>query len=217
MKYKVQVSNNHYSFFSYNSISRWSSYYYQIKAVLENKNKKNYSVLEIGKGDGVVSSILKSYGINIKTLDIDKSLRPDYLDSLPELKTQKNRKYDCIVCCEVLEHLKFEDVLKSIEKFSEIAEIIIISVPHNGIYFSFLFQFWYLKKTFLKVLLPGPRSFKTYQFNGEHYWELGTKGFNVSKFINSFNQFGLMTIKHFRIPEFLYHHMFIFKNTKKIL
>lgn len=211
MKYSVQVNKQHYDFTKYVNLQRWNSYYHQIHAVvnyMKRKNFKKISVLEIGIGDKAVSTFLKLNNVNVKTLDVDKELQPDFVDALPDLKTQMGKNYDIVLCCEVLEHIQLEDVETSLKRMGEISNNVIISVPHKGMYLSISMHLWFIKKLFWCLLLPSPNSFRKLKFNGEHYWEIGMKNFNTKKFIDIIDRAGFKVLKHYRVPEYLYHHMF---------
>ena len=70
-------------------------------------NLKVEDVLEIGKGSGFVSSILRNY-CNLTTLDFEDDLNPHLLINiinLKELDTIINNAFDLILLCEVLEHI----------------------------------------------------------------------------------------------------------------
>ncbi len=213
MNYSVQVNQEHYDFASYVHTRRWGSYFHQIQGVLTwvPRGKQPTRLLEVGIGDKTVSTLLKLNNVKVTTLDIDPSLAPDYVDSLPELSSQKRKHYDCILCCEVLEHLQFQDVEKSFKKFSELTDHLIVSVPHAGGYASSHVQLWYLKQLTIKLFFPSPKTMMPFRFNGEHYWELGAPNFSTEKFVSLAEKSGFQLVRDYRIPEFLYHHIFFFE------
>jgi len=71
----------------YNSKDRWMSYWYQINEVIEKKPK---NILEVGISSKTVSNYLKKIGYNIRTIDSDKSVEPDYVGSVLNLPFKKN-------------------------------------------------------------------------------------------------------------------------------
>ena len=74
MDSEKQVDASHYNFEDYVTWERWQSYYTQLRFVLRQKPK---SILVVGAGDGLVANMLKSLGLNVKTVDIDPELNPD--------------------------------------------------------------------------------------------------------------------------------------------
>jgi len=148
-KEKYTFSKYDYQNFSkYNHKSRWISYWYQIIEVLELKPD---SVLEIGIGDKTVSHCLKSQGITVTTLDINKELKPDVVGSILKAPFQDN-SFDVVLCAEVLEHLpfeKFEEGLKELKRISK--RNIVLSLPHFGHSIKFSFKIPLIKERKLAI------------------------------------------------------------------
>lgn len=94
-----------------------------------NLNPEN--VLEIGIGNGFVSTFLKKSGFNVTTFDINSNLNPDITGNIVDLdKFFNNNSFDLILCAEVLEHLPFkyfEQVLRKLNKIS--CKYVIITLP----------------------------------------------------------------------------------------
>jgi len=214
MKYSTQVTKDHYFVDEYIDENRWNSYYNQIESVRKVSKmlgKNNVTVLEIGIGNGLVEDILKKIGFSVTTLDIDKNLNPDIVASLPDIKL--SRKYDCILACEVLEHIKFEDVERSFKSFSKISDYLIISVPDKSPYVSFIIK---LPLILAKGFLPSfPFNHTPLKFNGEHYWELGTNGISSNRFKKAAEKSGYECISSFRVRINPWHHFFIFTKIPK--
>lgn len=204
-----QVNIGHYTFANYLTLERWISYYNQIKGVNDLvRNKREPTILEIGVGDGSVSSKLSNLGYIVTTVDIDPNLNPDIVSSLPDLSELKNKKYDCVLCSEVLEHLRFEDVEKSLIRLNHISDYLVCSVPQKGFTLSFSFKPWIFKAKTFYVSLPIFKFFK-HKFNGEHYWELDSKEVTVGNFRKIVRKAGWKILEDFRVPENPYHHFYI--------
>ena len=107
------------------------------------------SVLEIGIGNGFVSSFLKRYGIEVTTCDINPNLEPDIICELQDLPRHVNKRFDLIVCCEVLEHMPWNDFSKNIQVLSEISDRQLISLPSG----RWRYLFWL---SFIKSLSQSP-------------------------------------------------------------
>lgn len=106
--------------------------YQQINYVLKFNPKK---ILEIGPGDHHVTDFLFRKGYNIKTLDNDPQLFPDYCLDIRE-KIKVDEKFDLILASEVLEHVKFKWLESILKNFNEILEeegYLIISLPYSTI------------------------------------------------------------------------------------
>jgi hypothetical protein len=213
MRYKKQVSNRNYVYGKYLHASRWMSYFYQIDSVQKinqetRKKPSDVSILEIGPGDGTVSSLLKSWKYRLTTMDIAKDIHPDIVASLPLIPLK--HKVDIILCCEVLEHIQYHDVEKSLKNMAKKCDYAIISIPHKSLYISCVLRFPMLNPK--KIFFSFPAFFIKHKFDGQHYWELGTKGYSTSRFKESLTNAGFRLLKNFRVIEFPYHHFFIVKS-----
>lgn len=175
--YKKQVDRNHY-YDGYDDKKRLLSYNAQIREVLS-KNPNN--VLEIGPGNKFVTSYLRNRGIDVTTVDIAKDLNPDVVESVHSLTDSIDKKYDVVLCAEVLEHLPYKYLDKSLIEIKKVCgEFCIITLPEFGWY-------WYIEFNFPFI---GPRSVgfkwsffgqKKHSCDGEHYWEINKKRYNLKK------------------------------------
>ena len=94
---------------------------------------KPVSVLEIGLGNGFVSSFLKAAGIQVTTFDINEELKPDVVGNLVEIDTYfEPNSFDVILCAEVLEHIPFEFFEVILAKFKTISKKhVLITLPRR--------------------------------------------------------------------------------------
>lgn len=186
MSYQAQVDKSHYEGKSYRSQERWNSYWHQLALV---RDVKPQSVLEIGVGEGVVARELQAWDIAVTTIDIAEDLRPDVVGSVTILPFP-DKSFDAVLAAEVLEHIRFEDVPKALREIVRVArKSAIISVPHPGYVWRIAFKIPLVP--FVELFTKTPFFWKTHVFNGEHYWELGKKGYSVSSFLTLASRAGL--------------------------
>jgi SAM-dependent methyltransferase len=205
MTYTPQVEKAHYEGKAYRSQERWNSYYHQLALVRRTKPER---VLEVGLGEGVVAERLRADGILVTTLDIAKDLKPDVFGSVTEIPLT-DATYDAVLCAEVLEHIRYADVPQALLELRRVSKkYVIIGLPHPGYVFSLVCKFPLLPR--LPFFFQVPFFWKTHVFNGEHYWELGKRGYSVARFIKSANEAGLSLVSLESYEDDPGHRFFLF-------
>lgn len=167
------------------------SYWYQIKEIVKRDDIK--SSLDIGSGTAFLKDSLKIHrpDIHSKTLDIAKDLEPDYVGGITDMPISDN-SFDLVSAFQVLEHLEFSDFEKSLLEMKRVSKkYVFISLPHFGPSIEFSLKLPRLKQLSFAIKLPRPI---LHVFCGQHYWEIGKKGFSPKK-IRSIIQ------KHFKIID----------------
>jgi SAM-dependent methyltransferase len=200
-----QVDKKYYEFGNYSHPERWASYYYQLKETFALKPE---SILEIGVGDKVFGNfIMDNSGIVYSSMDIADDLTPDIIGSATAIPLEDSSR-DLVCAFEILEHIKFEEAEKALAEIARVSKLhAVISVPHFGPPVRFLLKIPFMRELHFMFKLP---FLKRHVFNGEHYWELGKKGFPPARF-------RAVLEKHFTILkdyvpfESPYHHFFVLK------
>lgn len=201
-----------YNSIKYLSKERWFSYWYQFFEVTDQDHVS--SVLEIGPGNNIVTNVLRQMGYQVKTADCDETLAPDYIIDIKYLTSSVQEKFDLILCCEMLEHIPFEDLGKTLTDFASLSEkYLIITLPYtsHGTFtprffikvFPFLKPFIWIKKI---VLFPKEHSLNR---QGGHFWEIGKKGYPLSRIINELEQHSWNVVRHYPLFENPYHYLFV--------
>lgn len=213
---KVQVKKEHYDFNKYTSINRWSSYYYQISEVT--KLNDIHTILLIGVGDGVVNSTLSNMGYDVTTFDFDERLNSDIVGSVTDIEKILDKKYDCIICCQVLEHLPYEMLDNIMSQFSRIAnKNVIISLPYNSVkIFTSKIFIPFIHNISIKLLMPKFWQLK-YRIEkegwGEHYYQIGIKNVKKKDIRKTFKKHFILK-KEFNPIENTYHIFYILEVKK---
>lgn len=204
---EIQVSPEHYEKLRYDNKKRFINYWHQINEITSINAD---SILEIGVGNGFVSNYLSGNNYNIKTLDIDARLNPDVVGSVLDLPFEDN-KFDLITCFEVLEHLPYNKAEQAIKELYRVSsKNTIISVPNRTLCYKFLIKLPVIKEKSFLFSIPRLLS-KKHIFDGQHYWELGKKGYPVSRFRKTIENQGFVISKSYRIFESDNHHIFVLK------
>jgi SAM-dependent methyltransferase len=200
-----QVDKAHYRFEKYAFEGRFVSYYWQLKETLAHNPS---SVLEVGVGDRVFGDFLKNNTAVLYTsVDIAEDLHPDVVGSVLALPFE-DKSFDVACAFEVLEHLPFEDFDRALTELVRVARThVVISIPHFGPMLSFSCKIPFLPHVRFALKLPYP---KTHVFNGQHYWEIGKKGYPLSRIRRALAEHGRI------VADFVpfgsdYHHFFVLK------
>jgi SAM-dependent methyltransferase len=212
MDFQPQVPPEHYSGLQYDSKDRFISYWTQIDQVVSVEPK---SVLEVGIGNGFVHRYLKSLGVNVHTLDADARLGPDTVGSVLELPFGENA-FDATCCFETLEHLPFEKFSVAVRELARVAErSVLLSLPDVTPYFLAVVEVGFKKKVVRRFFdLPAAHP-PEHRFDGEHYWEVGKKGYPLARVIGELEAAGLVVEQTPRIEENPWHRFFRCKKERK--
>jgi hypothetical protein len=199
-----QVNKEHYFNPKYLSVDRWAAYAHQVNLVMANLPK---SLLEIGIGNGLVRHTLWAMLPEVKTLDIDPELKPDMLGSVVAIPA-KDKSFDMVLAAEILEHLPWADLPKALGELGRVSKKhILISLPHSGYTFSIEFKLPLLPR--ISLIWKLPHFWKEHVFNGEHYWELGKKGYSVRRVMEALSKAGLLVLWAKRFADDPSHYYFL--------
>ncbi|MBP6881370.1 MAG: class I SAM-dependent methyltransferase [Candidatus Pacebacteria bacterium] len=207
MEYQKQVDKKHYAFEKYVDQSRWMSYWHQIREIVSRPEIS--SVLEIGPGSDFLRQVLRVYrpDITYHTVDIATDLQPDIVGNATKIPVEAN-SYDLVCAFQVLEHIEYSDFEPAIIEMKRVAkEYVFISLPHFSPSIEFWFKIPFLKRLKLATKIPVPLK---HTFGGQHYWEIGKKGYSPKK-IRSVLQKHLTILDEYVPFENQYHRFYITK------
>ena len=195
----------------YLSHVRWLSYVTQLDAI---KDVNPQRVAEIGIGPGVVGPMVKSTypSCQYVTVDNDPALSPDVCASVTGLPFS-DKSFDAVFCCQVLEHLPYKLFVPSVVELRRVvSRRVVISLPDDSLFF-------FLRAQGLRRILPSlwkgisfPRPFpalQDFESHGQHYWEIGKKGYPIKRILDDICRTGLIVKDHFRVVYRPYWHFFV--------
>jgi len=204
----IQVDVRHYDFGAYVDLPHWNSYWHQIAETIAFMPK---TVLIIGIGDNIVGNILARQGIRVYTFDFDKELHSDFVGNITDIDgVLQGKRFDVILCCQVLEHLpyaKFEFIL---DKLRAIANNVIISLPYSAIKYKIEIKLPLIKNVRIPVYIH--KFYKSHYFDGQHYWEIGKRGYTKQRIRQSIKKY--FTIKNQFLATHNAYHLFFILNKK---
>lgn len=156
----------------------FSMYYKQIELVKE-YSLLWYNILEIGPWSWFVSDYLKKIWYNIDTFDYFEKFNPTYCWDIREINNIVEKKYDLIICFDVLEHIPFIDFEKTLQKLAIISNDIIIWLPRPSFnLFRFIFRLPYFKKIY-KISINISLFWKEHIYDWAHHWEVWKKWYSI--------------------------------------
>lgn len=201
MTSRPQVSRAHY-FDHYDTEQRFVSYWHQIRAVQEFDPG---SVLEVGPGNGTVTTYLRSQGVDVTTADIAPDLAPDVMCSVTGLPFESD-EFDVILCAEVLEHLPFDQFRSALTEIHRATRKgAVITLPHFGATAELIVKLPLMREKRIALTAPYPRR---HHFDGQHYWEIGKRGYPLTRVLAEIDGV-FSTSRHYLIPRNSYHMMII--------
>lgn len=201
-----QVTKSHYEFQKYLGKARWTSIWHQIDEVTK---LKPTNVLEIGPGPGIFKTVLNHLDIQTKTLDHSAELAPDYVGSATAIPLQDNA-FDVVCAFQVLEHLQYKESLIAFREMVRVcSRNVIISLPDTKPVWRYFITI--PKLGGFNVSIPRPmHKAKEHTFDGEHYWEINKKGYELQQVVSDLSTFCRLK-STYRVPENPYHRFFLFE------
>lgn len=198
----LQVLKEHYDFGCYVNLPRWNSYWHQI---VETTMLNPENVLIIGMGDNIVGEILMRQGITVYTFDFDKTLHPDFVGNITEIDSiLQGKHFDAVLCCQVLEHLPYDNFENILRKLKLCADNVIISLPYSPIHFGMDIKI--PRIGICRININIHRFFRKLKWNGQHYWEIGYRGYTKRRIINSIEKF--FSIKDQFVAKHNHYHLY---------
>ncbi len=194
-----------FNFFRYEHKRRFAGYWHQIGEILR---LDPASVLEVGKGSGLVSEYLRSKRVSLVSMDIDPGLEPDVAGTCSRLPF-KDSSFDLAACFQVLEHLPYENFGPALEEMARVVRRhIVISLPDAGFMACFSARLPGIRT--LEFMLPLPWFRRAHVFDGEHYWEINRRGYPLTRVKRDIEKY-FKILKTFRTFENPYHRFFVLK------
>jgi len=189
---------NKKKWYEYYSEKRIVHQWFQTKLLEKIDVKK---VLEIGPGDGLSTAIMANAGYEVTTFDLTNK-KPlgavaNIYGDLSKVNVNLLSGFDCIICCEVLEHFSFKDSIALLEKFHESnSSFLLVSVPYNEFQINFNI---YINKNRIKKnssfkFFNFLKYFKKQSLSKEgypgHQWEIGYRNYPLKKLLNAVQDSG---------------------------
>lgn len=155
---------------SYFSMPQLCSFAHQLNFI---HSMRPTSAIEIGLGNGFVSTFLRRSGVPVVTADINPALEPDICAPLDQVRSLIDSPKDVVICCEVLEHMPLEELDANLDHLRSLGRRLFLTLPNS--YRSWGFSgFSFLPKLGARLYdlnldIPWKRPIA----GGPHFWEVG--------------------------------------------
>lgn len=167
---ELRMSREEYFSDLYFSLPQLCSFAHQLNFI---HSMRPTSAIEIGLGNGFVSSFLRRSGLSVVTVDINPELEPDICAPLSEVHKHIDKKMDLVICCEVLEHMPLEDLDSNLDYLKTLGDRLFMTLPNSmrswGLAGLVSLPKLGLKQFDLNIDIPFRRNLD----NSCHFWEVG--------------------------------------------
>lgn len=176
---KKQVEKSNYDFSNYVGKPRWSSTWHQLDELIQLQLDRT---LEIGPGSGILKAVAALFGADVDTLDLDPDLQLDYVGSATDSPFPSN-SFDVVCAFPVLEHLPYDTAMQAYQEMLRVSRgRVLISLSDAKLVWRYLL--YLLKLGPFDFLISRPFAFsRKHLFDGQHYSEINTRRFLLSKAI----------------------------------
>jgi methyltransferase family protein len=163
-------------------LSAFINAYYQLRDVASLPNCQR--ILVVGPGQGLVVPVLRWRGYSVQTFDIDSTFAPDHLGSVHDLSRFSDGQFDAIIVSHVLEHLAEPHLDTALGEMARVSRYSLIYLPVAGRYTAIRVQpglrglDWQFRFNLFNYF-ERPDGVTRKYCSGEHYWEIGRRGFRV--------------------------------------
>lgn len=173
-------------------ISNFVNAYYQLRDV--EAIVKSGRILVIGPGQGLDAAIFRWRGFSVTTFDIDETFCPDVVGSAHDLSVFGNKTYDIVIASHVLEHLPIRFFDAACSEMSRVAKHAVVYLPVNGRHAQLRIKpgirGWHWSVG-IDVINPlrRPTGESPEFMSGQHYWEIGLRGFSKRQIIRRMSNY----------------------------
>lgn len=139
-------------------------------------------------------------------MDLDPRLAPDIVADVARLGFA-DETFDCVLAAQVLEHIPFEEFKTALCELARVTRrYVVITLPAPLVGVAAVINTPLFPE--LGFVTGFPYWIK-HRFNGQHYWEVGKRGFSLRRISEEINSSGLNIINRFRPAPSLYSCFFV--------
>jgi SAM-dependent methyltransferase len=173
-------------------LSNFVNAYYQYRDLHRLQGLKR--LLIVGPGQGLATEILRWRGYEVTTFDIDEGFHPDVIGSVHDMSVFNEKEFDAVVASHVLEHLPEAYLDSAMAEIARVGRYALIYLPVHGAHFQMRLRS-NLRDSDLSLVVDVPRHLERPDgitpryMGGQHYWEVGLKGFKKVDIVRRMSKF----------------------------
>jgi hypothetical protein len=150
------------------------------------------TILVIGPGQGLDTAVFRWRGHKVTTFDIDQTFKPDVVGSCHEMPMFRTGQFDLVIASHVLEHLPLPLLDLALAEIARVGRFALIYLPVSGRHFHVRIApgVFGIDVSLIIDLLPfwrKPDGVTPRYCQGQHYWEVGLRGFRKGDLIKRFS------------------------------
>jgi SAM-dependent methyltransferase len=175
-----------------------------------------HKVLVVGPGQGLVPVLLHWRGYAVTTLDIDPDLNPDHVGSVHDMAMFEDGQFDAVIASHVLEHFAVPYLDPALAEIARVGRHALIYLPVHGrrVALRFIPGFKSLDFSLVADLynyLARPDGVSARYMQGQHFWEVGMRGFRVRDLLNRLQR-NFEVRAHYRNRDWLPSYNFVLRS-----
>lgn len=176
------------------------------------------NILIIGPGQGLDTAVLRWTGYEVTTFDIDETFEPDVIGSVHDMDMFRDGQFDVVTASHVLEHLAVPYLDGALAELARVAKHAIVYLPIYGRHVQVRVAPGF-KDLDLAVnvdvfnYLHKPDGITPQYAAGQHFWEIGMRGFRVRDVIRRLTpHFEIMN--HYRNTDWTMSYNFVLRSRR---
>lgn len=171
-------------------LSNFVNTYYQYRDIARLPDCRR--LLIVGPGQGLDTLVLKWRDYAVTTFDIDETFKPDHVGSVHDLSRFSDGAFDAVIASHVLEHLALPYLDKCLRELARVARYSLIYLPVHGrhVQVRLIPGFGDIDVSFTVDIFnwfAKPDGVTPKYMSGQHYWEVGMRGFRVRNLVRRFS------------------------------
>ena len=196
-------------------LSNFVNSYYQYRDVVKWVGQQP-SILIIGPGQGLDTEIFKWRGCPVTTFDIDETFQPNVIGSCHDMPMFRDGEFDVVIASHVLEHLPLPYLDLALAEIARVGRHAIFYLPVAGRHTVLRFVPGFGGIDWTRVIdfcrfWERPDGVTPKYCGGQHYWEIGYRGFRIRDLCNLFStRFELL--HEYRNMNWISSHNFVLRS-----